>query len=256
MKQEQFEFNGDWEFLYKLEELSKTFSFNGFGYDPKIREKINIRFLDKRDLEADPTFEQLNSLKFIIDNQKEIIEAIYNHITEIVFPLHKTFIDDEEIFFPKISTSEDLSKVLGLDEIIIQLESKENFAYTTITLHKLRYIACGEDWDYRPIYSDLGLEYEKKSQNDTNKYIEFHSKPLVYQTPLPKYNKLKPWQKNINRLYPIRLIQNKNNNKFFDYIDNLYIPDEEFPNLDYFSYWAKQSDNNEIEEYIKQKVRK
>lgn len=269
MDNNKFEFDGDWMFKYELNELSKTLSFNGINRELKIREKLNIRFLDKRDYSPDPSNEQLSAFYFIIRNQKEIINALYNYIVNIVFPLHKIYIDDEEMFFPRITSPNELSKVLGLDEIVIHIESKDGFAYTsfifedfsadtehgqTITLHKLDYLACGEDWDYRPIYLDLGLDYEKKSQNDTNEYIEFYSKPLQYQKPILKYNKLKPWQKDINRLYPIRLIQGKKNDEFLHYIENLYTPNDEYSSLENFSYWAKQADNFEAEQILKIKM--
>ena len=269
MEVKTFEFDGNWEFDLELSEFKKIFSFSGNANNPKFRDKFYIKFLDRRDYEPDPTKEQLNALQFIINNQTEIINSIYNHISNIVFPLHKTYIDDEEIFFPKITSSEGLSKVLGLNDIIIHLESKDSISYVsyvfgnfsadnehgqTITLHKLQYLHSGETWEYKPIYEDLNLDYKIKDREDTEEYLKFRSKPLIFQKPIEKYNRLKPWQKEINELYPVRLIKNGENDRFINFIEFDFTADQ-YQNLNTFLYWAQQSKNNEIESYLVDKLK-
>ena len=172
-----FIFDGNWERQIELDLLCDIFTLSGRYVDGEYKEQerrnsILLKIEDSIDYEPDPHKAQINAINYIVNNQQDILEAFKDHILNIIFPLHRKYIDDEEIFFPQVQSTRDLDKVLGLDQIIIHKEFKENFAYSTyvfnffsadrehgqsITLHKTRFISTGEDNDFKGIETDLGL---------------------------------------------------------------------------------------------------
>jgi hypothetical protein len=258
-------FNGHWVLNIPFDKLSKVFSFNGYGREIKFKDKIQVRFFEKVDLNPDPSQEQLDALNYIFENQEEIIESIYNSIVNIIFPLHKTFIEDEEMFFPKVNSSSDIKNVLGIEEVILHNESKNGISYSTfvfnhfsadpehgqtITMHKSIYISSGEDWDWRPICKDLGIEYEIIDKQNSAEYLKMRTDYFFYHEPNQKYGTLKEWQKSANQSYAIRLIQNNMNAEFINLYHDKFKKDPVIQKSN-LEYWANESGNIELINFLK-----
>lgn len=258
-------FEGNWILNLSLKLIGEHFSFAGHARDPKAKENIQIRLFEELDFNPDPSQEQINALNYIFENQEAIIESIYIALISIIFPLHKTFIEDEEIFFPKVNSQSDLKFIFGIDEIIIHNESKNGYSYSTfvfshfsadpehgqtITMHKSNYISSGENWDWRPICKDLGIEYEIKEKQNSADYIKMLTDYIYYHEPNQKYGTLKEWQKSANRSYAIQLIQNKRNKEFIKLYNEKFKYDSEMREAN-FEYWADQAHNNELLSFLK-----
>lgn len=261
-----FTFDGDWEFNIELEKMCDVLTLSGrYAEDQYIKQErrkgIQIKVSDSIDYEPDPNDAQLKTINYIISNQEIILDALRDHIINIIFPLHKNYVDDEEIFFPKIKSTNDLSNVLGLDEILIHNEYKDSFAYSTyvfkyfsadtehgqsVTLHKTRYISTGENFDFEGIEKDLGQKW--KSFIDINRmaYEFLKNKELENQIPLSKYQKLKPWQIEINENLPSKLIHKNDLDLIKKYFESHKFNDRD---LKYYLHLARNYPKTEL--YIK-----
>jgi hypothetical protein len=118
---------------------------------------------------TDPSAQQLNALEFIKEHQQELLTAFYDYTKNQLYPIHKQFIDDEEIFFPQLSSVADLKKALAIDVIYVWEESKADTSYVSIlfefsgdfehgthlVLHQNRILGWEEDNDNKLIFADI-----------------------------------------------------------------------------------------------------
>lgn len=118
-----------------------------------------------------PTSNQLKTLDFIKENQRELIEAIYKYTKEELYPTHIGYIGYDEISFPNINNSDDLRKAIGINEIYIVREYKKGFCYflmnfdfsgdyehgVILVFHKTRVLGWEEDINYDKINADIEL---------------------------------------------------------------------------------------------------
>lgn len=116
-----------------------------------------------------PSSQQLNALEFVIEHQQELLTAFYEYTKNTLYPVHKQFIDDEEVFFPQLNSIVDLKKALAIDIIYIWEKSKADTSYmsilfefsgdfengTHLVLHKNQILGWEEDNDNKLIIADL-----------------------------------------------------------------------------------------------------
>ena len=118
---------------------------------------------------SEPSPQQLNALEFIKEHQQELLTAFYEYTKDTLYPVHKQFIDDEEVFFPQLNSVEDLKKALAIDVIYIWEQSKADTSYVSIlfefsgdfehgthlVLHQSRTLGWEEDNDDKLILADM-----------------------------------------------------------------------------------------------------
>lgn len=261
------DFKGNWIINVELPLFSHLCIFE--QRSPK--EKISLTFGDQLflSIEPDPLPEQLTTANFILNNEKLILESLFEHIKDIVFPFLKTLIDDEEYCFPPLHTSDDLQKVLGIYDITIPELHKDGFAYALLNfnfsadnehgisflIHKNRIVEYNEigSIDYDKIYEELGINGREFEENWNNLSREIRHE---FYTPHLKYNKLKPWQLDSNQSYLSNLLGNHKNEEIIKLIDSINLT----PNQNLDNYFelnlievATQCKNIEMIHYFRSK---
>ncbi len=233
-----FKFIGDWKFNYSLPVLTKL-NFNKF-YPPEyphgvksLEGVIPISFNSKRDNIPDPNEVQFNTLKWIQNNQKHILESLFNHVKNVLYPFYLSEIDFDEDWFPPLNKLSDLSNVLGIESIAIDTHSKNGISYAyysfkfsvddehgiVIILHKTELIGFDQigSIDDQKIIEDLGLDY---SDYEAKRLEEYDKREFKFHSPHPKYGKLKPWQEAENSMYPYQLINKNRIEDFKTFVNN------------------------------------
>lgn len=232
-----FEFNGDWQFDHSLPTLAKLNSNKFFppssSHGKKLAKgKIPIIFGEKYDDTPDPSNEQLNTLQWIDDNQDYIFDSLFNHIKNKIYPFYLSEIDFDEDWFPPLNNISDLTNVLGIENLVIDTNSKNgiSFVYYTfqfsvddehgivIILHETDLIGFDQigSIDDQKIIEDLGLDY---NDYETLRLEEYEKREFKFHSPHPKYGKLKKWQKLENEKYPYELIRKNQFEKFKNFIN-------------------------------------
>jgi hypothetical protein len=233
----KFDFNGDWDTVFSLDRFTKLNSDRFFEYSKDAKQKLiqglaNIKIFDPLDNNPDPTEEQFAAIHFIQENEDTLLFKIYERVKNVVYPFMKTLIDDEESWFPKLESPDELKNVLGLTSLEILQYSKESSAYFAINFysswdtehgfhvlfHKDRIIGTGEafDFDIKKVCEDCGLDFDL----EVHKFNRWDNDIFDYITPHPKYGKLKPNQIRANETLPYRLIRKGHLEKFYNYIKN------------------------------------
>ena len=104
------------------------------GEEQRNKGQVELYFFsDEFEYSTKPTREQINALNFIKTNQKELVEAFFKYTKEVLYPTHIEFIGYDEVAFPEIKNIEDLRKSLGLSEIHIWKEHKDEIAYVAFS---------------------------------------------------------------------------------------------------------------------------
>lgn len=240
---QQFNFDGEWKFEMNLMEFSQSNS----NWDQKLssyeRTKdglIKIKIIDFRDFEPDPKKEQIETLKYIQQNGKLILDSLFDQLNIINKVRGDSF--GEHDWYQDIN---ELGKLFLIREIEIFTEHKDGQAYfqlngeykgdlehgLIVAMHKDRLIgfdAIGED-TYKEVYDDLGEEGDKVKE-----YYKQHRYPRKEEvhTPLPKYEKFKPWQLHDTSDYFDKLLREKNNTQLIQELEsNSWNLNLRFPNL-------------------------
>lgn len=236
------EFNGDWQYDLNLEILSTLNSDRFFGYESMRNHKerlnkgiISLIINDVRDLNPDPLPEQIETIKWIVDNQTTILKSLYHSIVETIFPYYKKQWGDEddESNYPSLEDESELNKALGISSISIQEQHNSKFSYYTIyfdfctdeehglaiVMHKERMVSFGAvgDLDNKGIIEDLGLNYDKWLEEWRENQS---SKRLIFHRPIEKYQKLKPWQEQENRYFPYGLFHEVRYEELMQFIED------------------------------------
>lgn len=104
------------------------------GEERRNKGQVELYFFsDEFEYSTKPTSEQLNAINFIKSNQKELVEAFFKYTKEVLYPTHIEFIGYDETSFPEINSTEDLRKSLGLSEIYIWKEHKNEISYVAFS---------------------------------------------------------------------------------------------------------------------------
>ncbi|MEH0154766.1 hypothetical protein V6R21_11545 [Limibacter armeniacum] len=218
---EKFTFVGDWEFKLKLDLLSS--------------DQIDCRINDVKDENPNPEIEQINSVNYLISNQGEILTGICQALKEKFIPTFNSLVDDDQEQIPTNQNDKELyDKELYPGRIIISNIYKDNYAYVLLSFgstqidpehgisfifHKNRYV--GSDDDFKEAHEELGFNYKKILQDISAKnQAQFDNKDYNFHEPKSESVTLKPWQIQENRIYPYRLLQTNQPEKFIDFMEN------------------------------------
>lgn len=227
MNFEEFEFNGDWKYTITLPKLAGFQQRNGaYTSLSSIQPSsglFTIEFEDDLSESPDPYPEQLNTLKYIFENQESITNSIIDRTLAELPEILKNYDLVNEEGYKNISR-EKVKSIIGFSSILIKIISTDNFAYFDISggcnwdeehglnvlFHKDRVVS------FSGIDGGSTYEAEKDGGKNKNEY-----QPLKPQRHLPnqKYNKLKPSQKYANETFEIDLISNKYNTEFISGIE-------------------------------------
>ena len=234
-----FEFKGDWETVVQLDRLSLLQDdkfFRGI-HSEKIKEQlvqglVPLKIHDSFDHDPDPSPEQIATITYIKDNEDLILDAIFREVSTVVYPFMKTLADDEEWWFPRLDSKDDLKKALGVLSIEILRAGREGFSCFAINfnaswdpehgfhiaLHKNKVLGTGQAWDIdsRKIAGWCGLDFEREVQQASH----WDDDIVDFIEPHPKYNKLKPVEVDANNSLPFRLIATGRSGLLMEYIDN------------------------------------
>ncbi len=224
------ELNGEWTTQVELSQLAKLRNLKFFGYDNSRQhlatlEKglITINFSDEHNLHPDPSIEQTITFNFIKDNQNAILETLFDGLKNKIYPKYQEQVDVDDYNFPPLNNLNDLELVLGIHGIAILSNYNEGSAYyeigfafsgdsehgIIISMHQLRIIGfCGMgDNDGRAVLENMGYDYDKWLQEYLDNIDNSQKKDFYVHQKIPKYNKLKPWQKEENWTYLLKLIR-------------------------------------------------
>lgn len=152
-----------------LTQQGKGHTFGTYTEEARNQGIAGLSFLKDGEGITEPSLEQLNALKYIVEHQQELIDALYEYAKTVLYPVHIGYIGFDETSFPEINSSDDLYKTLGIDTIYIFNESKEEISYVSlyfeftgdfehgvyIVLHKSRILGWEEDPDNKKAIEDL-----------------------------------------------------------------------------------------------------
>ena len=77
--------------------------------------------------------QQLAALDFIKENQKEILQSLFDYTKVQLYPEHIGYIGYDEVSFPELNNIDDLRKALGINLISIYTEHKGTLSYFGLT---------------------------------------------------------------------------------------------------------------------------
>ena len=229
---EIFKFNGDWQYELNLHEFQKSNSKWNRNPDSKISNRpVKLKILDLKNFDPDPLPEQIESINYIINNEKLVLDSL----CRVFKTINKHYGDrggDHDWYSNEMKFNE-LGTIFLISEIEIFTEHKNGKAYVQfsgeykgdhehgliVIMHGDKLIGfdqIGED-GYKEVYEDLG-ELGKK-------FIDFNIKHQTFgegmiHNPLIKYGKFKPWQELVLTEYFEHLLRTKNNQKIKDIVIN------------------------------------
>jgi hypothetical protein len=227
MNFEEFEFNGDWEYKITLPKLAGFQERNGAYTSISSIEPnfgiFSLVFEDDLSENSDPYPEQLNTLKYIFENQESITNSIIDRTLSELPEILMNYGLDKEEEYQNIS-HEKIKSIIGFSSIFIKIISKENFAYFDIS--------GGCNWDEEhglnllfhkdKVVSFSGIDggstYQAEKDGGTFKNEYEPAKPQKH-LPSQKYSKLKPCQKYANETFEIDLISKKHNAEFISGVE-------------------------------------
>jgi len=237
-----FEFKGNWTFDLELEEF-RIFTNPEYKSRNQVSASgmVSFEIFDEFNDNPDPERYQINAIEYLLDpqNQGHILHNILTYSQNIIYPQYQTFMHEDEYpqCYPPLISKEDLDKLFGINQIIIKHIGHQNYAYyildcsscldhehgITLTLHKDQVIDHGEDWDDIKVCEHKGIDYKIYRKKAVN---EFNSREIALVEPHPKYNKLKPWQKEQNEFYPFGLYHKGRLQEFISELDKGVFPKE------------------------------
>ena len=261
---ERFKFNGEWEYELDLQKFMKSNSKWGENIGSKsLSCPIKLKIIDQKDFEPDPSKEQIDTINYIIANEKFVLDSLCKAFQTI----NKFYGDNcgEHDWYSNDLKYDKLGMVFLISEIEIFTEHKNGKAYfqlsgeykgdyehgLIVAMHQdklIDYNQIGEDC-YGGIYKDLGEEGTKF--RDFNINHQNFGEDKIHK-PIPKYGKFKPWQLNTTGEYFDTLLRQRNNQKLIEELEssswnvNLRFPHLQKNLLDKAAY----KNNVEIIEYL------
>ncbi|MBK7184285.1 MAG: hypothetical protein IPH89_16035 [Bacteroidetes bacterium] len=127
MTNPSFNFTGDWEFNLEFPEFTACFSetSNPYYYPSK---NLRIEIQDDISENPDPNPEQLKTLQYILEHQKEIAERACKKVLEEIPQIIRDYNLEDERDYEDL-TIDDIKERIQITKIHIQLNAKEGFAY-------------------------------------------------------------------------------------------------------------------------------
>lgn len=244
-------FNGKWIITGEFPSFSKIINDRLFGINERrdlqidySRNYVDIEIYPPKGNHPDPSIEQIISINYLLENQDLMLEAFLNGLKNKIYPEFKECIDDEEMWFPKLLTVDDLSKTINLTKITISILNKDGFCYTSFQcnfsadeehglemyFHKNRlieYHAIGES-DGDGLVEDMGLDHKKLREELNREYEIERKKPCEYYEPHPKYGILTRMKFESNQHYPNRLLHEKRYNDLIAFLESGKVKIEDY----------------------------
>ena len=250
-----FVFNGDWKFDLALPLVSKlnadhwTSSLRQSEHDKKMSNGlVPIEIRDRRDYDPDPMDHQLKTIEYIQENELLIMQSLYKSMKEIVNPAHVGYCGEDDWVRP-LDSYKDLGETIKVDQIQIQLDEKDGYAYyaimcdyigdyehgLVITMYQDEYLGSAGSYevDYESIAKHRGGYTDEERQ--ANVILHKSGEGLLHIAH-EKYNKLKPWQIDVNGSYLSKLMHDDSkNDEVIAYIER----GELDINIPINSYWGE-----------------
>jgi len=147
------------------------------------------------------TLEQVNAIKYLVDNSEEVRDALLNGLLNEMTELKEIYED----LIPEINKIEDFRNCIGLANIHIMSSDKDNFAYigfelgcewdeehgVGVMMHKDRVVAIGQAdtaFDSWVTFDDNGTtELETKKWEEANTKLELDRKATENKKPWWKF---------------------------------------------------------------------
>jgi len=224
-----YEFIGEWDFNLKLPNLSNIHSayWLKFRHNKDFQNLLNegyvpIQIYSGRNYNPDPNPSQTNAIKYLIENEIQILESIYIIINEIINPQYVKWYGDD-ISLPELHSVADLGKVIRIKLIHITPYQKDDISYIridfeyrgdghglAIILHKnkLTGFSTKESVGYECIYKDSGFDKSKMFAQQLEQNLIGENEVHL---PIPKYGKYKQWQWEATSNYFNELLRAKEN---------------------------------------------
>ncbi|MFT6708166.1 MAG: hypothetical protein ACJATF_003022 [Flavobacteriales bacterium] len=231
-----FEFNGEWVVNLKLEEFLLLNNKRSQSDLEKANQPLfEIGIQDEFNENPDPEEYQINTINWLMDsnNQKAILSSLLDYCKNTIYPHYKTFMWESEYpdCYPQLNEIGDLSKLLSIWSVSINKIEKEGSAYYTFNCescldhehgiviggYKDVILEHGGELEYDKIYNHKGVDPKKEQEKNTE---EYRNRELKIWNPHPKYGKLKPWQKDLNRYYPFGLFHRKRDEELIQFLNN------------------------------------
>jgi hypothetical protein len=261
MTNQTFNFTGDWEFILELPELVAYFSETSTSSHDPIK-KIRVEIQDDLSENPDPNLEQLNTLQYILENQKLIAEKACIKVLEQMPQIIRDYNLEAERDHENL-TIDDIKELVRVTSVYIQIDIKEGYAYYDL------FCNCQWDeehglnllfWKDNPIWmgqSDGSSGWEAIKDNGTYDQVVAAQKNFVPAKPKlfvphPKYGKLKPSQEFANKSYALNLMRQ---NMYVEFIEYINQSDTEQGKLQELFRDALQSNRTEIIQFLEPKVK-
>lgn len=248
----KFEFKGQWFEDIKLEKLS-TINYSSYYGKRNNNSLIRVSIVDERNYYPYPSIEQIAAIEYIMNNEEEIYHSIYKALKNTIYPVGICHYEGET---PSLNSAGDMSNIIGLSGIVIDIYSNAGIAWTTYyfdylfdTEHGLSIVFQGNNFlDFGQIG---GYTYENiMSKEDFNMYVERLNVRYSLQIHKPNLitNKLKPWQIRENEYFPFGLIHAERFEELIKYlIDN---PEQKNKNLEHLIEIAQQNNTYALEKEL------
>lgn len=244
-----FNFNKSWLPKINLETLTKLGNEKIFNpkshlewirtlYDDHKNQKIQLRIEAARNENDIPEEYQINAIEYILNNEKEIYQQIYENLKNKIYPYYSELLEEElEKDFP-IDNLEMMPDVLGLIEIQVTLMHRNNMAWCTYIFEWqgeqehglsmlfegskfLKHDSAGDMW-FSGIVPDDELEILRKEWNKEM------PKQLYY--PNSNLRSYKPWQLELSINYLLELLKNDEVEQFKNIVSsNDFDVNQKFP---------------------------
>jgi len=267
----KFEFKGDWETLIDSEYFCQLKSEIFFRLDSGIEsrrinyhllrsKKITLIISDERNDNIEPEQEQLNTINYILNNEKEIYNKVFESFKNKIVEAFKSYpyFPFEDQTFHLIERIEQLPNHLGINDITITNFYDGNYALFTINFefdgdfeHGLSMV-FNRDKFLR--HDEIGsISYEGLVSDEHYKMMVeiWNTKPeYKFYEINEKYGKNKPWKQEANWKYISGLIKNENDEELITLIEQGKIKaDEKLGYLTITEYAASQG-KYEILKYL------
>lgn len=267
----KFEFKGDWETSIESDyfwQLNSEFFFRldsgiesrRIKYQLLQNRKIKLIICDERNDNIDPEPEQLNTINYILNNEEEIYNKVFesfkNKIVEDFISYPFLLLDGQT--FHLIERIEQLPNHLGINDITITNFYDADYALFTINFefdgnyenglsmvfNRDKFLIHDEKsmLSYQGLVSDQ--QYKKKAEI-------WYSKPMnkFYEID-EKFGKNKPWKQEANWNYIRCLINSENNRELITLIDQGKIKTNEKMDCLTITEYAASVGKHEILKYF------
>ena len=231
-----FEFKGAWKTQLKLPSFAQLRDSEFYDINSNqdwIKEKaealennlVDVKFNDAPNNNELPELIQINAVNFILNNEHEILDEIFNVMKNIIYPYFNKIAGwnfQEE--YP-LNSKDDLKYCLGINEIMIDFIGSDKIAWTTYIFesildseHGLSILFEGKrfikhdsayDMNYKSLLTEIA--YDNYIADINKHHISSGSKQHY---PIKDKEFYKPWELEQTKYYLLNLIDENKIEKF------------------------------------------